>query len=152
MISRSFAELISRFFLTALLLTSVLAFQVQAQEEQPVEDTGKAETEEGKPEGYQLQRLDEPALPTDPIELRTEETQKKLEAQSWYMTGWLFKQREKYRDAMAAFEKATQVNPQFVQAYSALIEVALHLRESEKAIEFAMKAVEQDQDNFQLLR
>ena len=107
MISRSFAELISRFVLAALLLTSVSAFPVQAQEEKPVEDIGKAETEEGKPEGYQLQRLDDPALPTDPIELRTEEIQKKLEAQSWYMTGWLFKQREKYRDAMAAFEKAT---------------------------------------------
>lgn len=152
MISRSFAELISRFLLAAMLVTSVSVLPALAQDEKPGEDARKAQAEDKKPEGYQLQELDEPALPADPVELRTEETQKNLEAQSWYMTGWLFKQREKYREAMAAFEKATTINPKFVQAYSALIEVALHLRETEKAIEFAMKAVEQDKDNFQLLR
>ena len=165
MISRSFAELIARFLLATFLVTSVFTLPASAQDEKPADDdeksADKAEDksekkedakEDEKPKGYQLQRLDEPALPADPVELRSEEAQKQLEAQSWYMTGWLFKQREKYREAMTAFEKATQINPKFVQAYSALIEVALHLRETEKAIEFAMKAVEQDKDNFQLLR
>lgn len=134
---------------SALLLTTVLmtGFPLSA-----ADGEDEAASQEKKPEGYQLQQLDDPALPADPVELRSEAAQKKVEAQSWYMTGWLFKQRESYREAMAAFEKATQSDPKFVQAYSALIEVALHLRETEKAIDFAMKAVEQDKENFQLLR
>lgn len=160
MVSRPITRRILRRFTVAVLALSLLGLPLFAQEENVEPDRAgrkePAETKDaddaGKPEGYQLQPLDDPAHHAEPVELRTEETQKKLEAQSWYMTGWLFKQREKYREAMAAFEKATQINPKFVQAYSALIEVALHLRETEKAIQYAMKAVEEDQDNFQLLR
>ena len=113
-------------------------------------DEKEAAKEQGK--GYQLQELDEPALPADPVKLRSEADQNRVDAHSWYMTGWLFKQREEYREAMAAFEKATAVDPKFSQAYAALIEVALHLRETEKAIGYAMKAVDADPENFQLLR
>lgn len=131
----------------AFLMTVLASLPVHAADEKEA-----AKSDDEKPAGYQLQRLDEPALPADPVELRTDADQKRVEAHSWYMTGWLFKQREKYREAMAAFEKATDADPQFAQAYGALIEVALHLRETEKAIEYAMKAVKVDPENFQLLR
>ncbi|MFP6766156.1 MAG: tetratricopeptide repeat protein, partial [Planctomycetaceae bacterium] len=131
----------------AVVLTGVLSLPLRAQDE---EDSSVPR--EAASKGYQLQRLDEPALPVEPVGLRTEAEQKQIEAQSWYMTGWLFKQREKYREALAAFEKATEARPDFAQAYMALIEVSLHLRDSAKVVEYAKKAVEHDPGNFQLLR
>jgi tetratricopeptide (TPR) repeat protein len=131
----------------AFLITAISILPLRAADEK---EAAKPDAEDTK--GYQLQRLDEPALPADPVKLRTDADQKRVEAHSWYMTGWLFKQREKYREAMAAFEKATDADPNFSEAYSALIEVALHLRENEKAISYAVKAVQVDPENFQLLR
>jgi len=142
MITRSFISLPSAFA-----VMGFLGLSVAAQDE-----TNSSESPQSGPRGYQLQRLDEPALPAEPVELRTEADQKRIEAQSWYMTGWLFKQRERYREALSAFEKAAEIRPDFAQAYMALIEVSLHLRDSAKVVEYAKKAVEHDPENFQLLR
>jgi tetratricopeptide (TPR) repeat protein len=129
-----------------------IAFLISAFASLPLRAADEKETAKEPDKGYQLQRLDEPALPADPVKLRSDADENRVKAHSWYMTGWLFKQREKYREAMAAFEKATDADPKFSQAYAALIEVALHLRETEKAIGYAMKAVDVDPENFQLLR
>lgn len=115
-----------------------------------------AETEDEKGEkeirGLQLQRLDEPALPNDPVKPRTAEEDVRLNAQAWHMTGRLFHQREKYTQAQKAYEKAVELDPTSVHSYRALIEIALHLRQTQKAIDYALKAIEIDPDDFQLLR
>lgn len=110
------------------------------------------ETPPPEKKGLQLQRLDEPALPLKPVNPRTAEDELKLNAQSWLMAGRLLQQREKLREARDAYEQAEKLDPTNIRVYRALIELALQMRDADKAMEYAAKVVDLDPNDFQLLR
>lgn len=115
------------------------------------EDTGKATSVfEGRP--YQLQMLDEPAPLLVPVKPRTVDVERLGNAAAWYMTGRLHQQRDRFSDALKAYEKAAELEPGSIDILRAMIDMALRLNQGEKAIQYAIKAVELDPDDFQLLR
>lgn len=102
--------------------------------------------------GLQLQPLDEPLTPFEPQRPATEKEKKQVEAKAWYMTGVLLESRNEFREAFDAFRKAAELDPRAVAVYSHLIPLAFNLGQTELAIEYALKAVEHDPDDFELLR
>lgn len=111
---------------------------------------GGASVSEGRP--YQLQRLDEPAPLLVPINPRTVEIQQRGEAVAWYMTGRLHQQRQRFKEALEAFEKASKLEPTNIEIIRAMIDMALRLNDGAKAVQYAVDAVKLDPDDFQLLR
>ena len=146
--------------LMILLLTGpvVDAQEKEATQEKPGDAAKEAATQEpstdqtGEPAGIQIQRLDEPLFPFEPVKGRTEAEQKQVEARAWFLTGRLLQTRQKYRDALEAFEKASKRDPNSVRILRSLIEVSIHLRQTEKAVQYAIRAVELDPNDFELLR
>ena len=114
--------------------------------------TDSKKSDNPKAKGYQLQRLDEPAFPFEPVKGRDEETQRNLDATSWYLTGRLLNHRELYKEAMSAYQKSIELNPNRVETYRGMIDVALHLGDSKQVFELARKVVELDPEDFALLR
>lgn len=110
--------------------------------------------EDAKPakRGYQLQSLDEPALPFEPVKGRDEATQRNLDATSWFLTGRLLMIREQYKEALEALQKSVELNPNRPETYRGLIEVSQHLGDAKQVLEYARKIVELDPDDFGLLR
>jgi tetratricopeptide (TPR) repeat protein len=105
-----------------------------------------------KPKGYQLQLLDEPALPFEPVKGRSEEAQRKVDATSWFLTGRLLAHRELYKEALSAYKNSIELNPDRVETYRGMIEVSLHLGDAKQVMEYARKVVELDPEDFTLLR
>ena len=87
-----------------------------------------------------------------PIRARTPDDQKRLDAVSWFMKGRFLEQREDFKGALEAYEKAVQLNPNAVEVYRALIPLAFGLNDPDLAIKHALKAVELTPDDFQLLQ
>jgi tetratricopeptide (TPR) repeat protein len=105
---------------------------------------------EGRP--YQLQMLDDPAPLLVPVNPRTVEIEQRGTAAAWFMTGRLHQQRERFDEALKAYEKAAALEPGSIEIIRALIDIALRLDQGEKALKYAIDAVELDPDDFQLLR
>lgn len=115
-----------------------------------VEADRAASVFEGRP--YQLQMLDEPAPLMVPVNPQTVEIEQRGKAAAWFMTGRLHQQRERFDEALKAYEKAAALEPGSIEIVRAMIDMALRLNQSEKALKYAVDAVELDPDDFQLLR
>jgi len=102
--------------------------------------------------GYQLQSLDDPATPLKPVEGRTGERDRQVTSTAWYMTGRIMQKREQYREALEAYEKAEQLDPSSVTICRSLIEVSMQLRDMDRVLKYATRAVELDPDDFELSR
>ena len=113
------------------------------------EDRG-ASVFEGRP--YQLQRLDDPAPLLVPVTPRTVEVDQRNTAAAWFMTGRLHQQRERFAEALKAYEKSAAIKPGSIEIIRAMIDMALRLNQGEKALKYAIDAVKLDPDDFQLLR
>jgi tetratricopeptide (TPR) repeat protein len=105
---------------------------------------------EGRP--YQLQLLDEPAPLLVPVNPRTVEIEQRSTAAAWFMTGRLHQQRERFDQALKAYEKAAELEPGSIEVIRAMIDMALRLNQGDKALKYAIDAVKLDPDDFQLLR
>ncbi|MGZ0165058.1 MAG: tetratricopeptide repeat protein [Planctomycetales bacterium] len=115
-----------------------------------VEADRAASVFEGRP--YQLQRLDEPAPLLVPVNPRTVEIEQRGKAAAWFMTGRLHQQRERFDEALKAYEKAAALEPGSIEIVRAMIDMALRLNQGDKALKYAVDAVKLDPDDFQLLR
>ena len=115
-----------------------------------VEADRAASVFEGRP--YQLQRLDEPAPLMVPVNPRTVEIEQRGNAAAWFMTGRLHQQRERFDQALKAYEKAAALEPGSIEIVRAMIDMALRLNQGDKALKYAVDAVKLDPDDFQLLR
>ncbi|MHC4878078.1 MAG: tetratricopeptide repeat protein [Planctomycetota bacterium] len=129
------------------LLTAASPALAQNDETSPPQDAAA-----DAPRGLQIQRLDDPALPIKPVKPRSAEEEARVNARAWYMTGRVYQQKQDYRAARDAFEKARNLDPQAVYVYRDLIEVYFHLRKPDEAVKLAMEAVKLDPDDFELLR
>ena len=87
-----------------------------------------------------------------PIKARTPDQQKRLDSVSWFMKGRFLEQREEFKAALDAYEKAVELNPNAVEVYRALIPLAFGLNDAELATKYALKAIELTPDDFQLLQ
>ncbi|NQV24072.1 MAG: tetratricopeptide repeat protein, partial [Rhodopirellula sp.] len=117
----------------------------------PAAETDKgASVFEGRP--YQLQSLDEPAPLLVPVNPRTVDIEQRGTAAAWYMTGRLHQQRERFDEALKAYEKAAELDSGNIEIVRAMIDMALRLNQGDKALKYAMDAVKLDPDDFQLLR
>jgi len=105
---------------------------------------------EGRP--YQLQRLDDPAPLLVPVNPRTVEVDQRNTAAAWFMTGRIHQQRERFAEALKAYEKSAAIKPGSIEIIRAMIDMALRLNQGEKALKYAIDAVKLDPDDFQLLR
>lgn len=135
--------------------TSAVAALVDANAKAPSE-----RDEETKPldrprrpvEGYRLQLLDEPLELFQPSKPRTKETQTRVDALAWFMTGQLRESRNDFQAAFEAYSKAVELDPEAIAIYQRLIPLAFSLNKGDEGIRFAKKAVELDPENYQLLR
>jgi tetratricopeptide (TPR) repeat protein len=105
---------------------------------------------EGRP--YQLQSLDDPASLLVPVNPRTVDIEQHGEAAAWFMTGRLYQQRQRFKEALEAFEKASKLDPSNIEIIRSMIDMALRLNQGDKAVQYAVDAVKIDPDDFQLLR
>ncbi|MBI1311234.1 tetratricopeptide repeat protein [bacterium] len=104
------------------------------------------------PRGLQIQQLDDPALPIKPVKSRSAEEEAHVNARAWFLTGRVYQQKQDFRAARDAYEKARQLDPEATYVYRELIEVYFQLRQPDEAIKLAVKAVELDPGDFELLR
>ena len=102
--------------------------------------------------GYRLQILDDPVLPLEPAVPRTEKTQARVDAMSWYMTGRLRSLRGDQSAALEAFIKAVDLDDKAIQVYDVLIPLAYNLQQKETATKYALKAIQADPGNYRVLR
>lgn len=140
-------------------LTTIAAQAEPAQTEPAVADaaetnaaTAKDATSGFEDHPYQLQRLDEPAHLLDPTNPRTVQMEQQATATAWYMTGRLHQQRDRFTEAMEAYEKAAKLAPTNVDIVRAKIQVALELNQPGKALQYVIDTVKLDPDDYQLLR
>ncbi len=87
-----------------------------------------------------------------PVRERDTEGQKRIDAMGWFMKGRFLEQREEFKAALEAYEKAVQIDPSAVEVYRALIPLAFGINEADKAMKYALKAVELTPDDFLLLQ
>ncbi len=87
-----------------------------------------------------------------PLRDRDANSQKRIDAMAWFMKGRFLEQREEFKAALEAYEKAVQIDPGAVEVYRALIPLALGLNESDKVLNHAMKAIELTPDDAALLQ
>jgi tetratricopeptide (TPR) repeat protein len=87
-----------------------------------------------------------------PVRGRDTDSQKRIDAMAWFMKGRFLEQREEFKAALEAYEKAVQIDPSAVEVYRALIPLALGLNESDKVLNHALKAIELTPDDAALLQ
>lgn len=87
-----------------------------------------------------------------PVRDRDTSGQKRIDAMGWFMKGRFLEQREEFKAALDAYEKAVQIDPSAAEVYRALIPLAFGLNEADKAMNYALKAVELTPDDYQLLQ
>ncbi len=121
-------------------------------QEKPVEKPAEKSVEKAPPRQVLEQPGDDVAGPFEPLRPQTVEGQKLVEARARFMTGELYLQREQYKKALAEFEKASSLDPSNPQIYRSIMETALHLGDTAKVVESALKAVELAPDDYELLR
>lgn len=103
------------------------------------------------PSGYRLQETDDILQPLHPVQPRTAEMQNKVEALAWFATGRLLETRQDFRGALNAYRKAVELDPKSIEIYRALIPLAMQLDQTDEALRWAMRAVELDPQDYELL-
>lgn len=103
-------------------------------------------------EGIRFQELDDPVARLKPARPRTPEEQARVDAISWYAAGRVLESREENQSAMNAYRKAAELDPRAIVVYRSLISLSQKLNLGEEAVKWAMKAVELDPSDHQLLR
>ncbi len=87
-----------------------------------------------------------------PLKPRSAREQARVDAVSHFMAGTLHLARNDEQRAYASFQKAVKLSPESVEIYQALIPLAFSLNKEEEGLEYALKAVELDPNDHQLLR
>lgn len=105
-----------------------------------------------QPVDVSRQELDEPLTPLEPAKSRTPAEQKKVDAAAWFASGRVLEERGDFQAALNAYKKAIELDPTALPVYRAMIPLAFSLNASEDAIKWAIKAVELDPSDLQLLR
>lgn len=100
---------------------------------------------------FRRQEADDAVTPLVPTKPRTPEMQKKVEAAAHYATGRLLETRNELRRALEQYRKAVELDPTAVEVYRALVPLAMQLDQSEDAVRLALKAIELDPDDYELL-
>ncbi len=103
-------------------------------------------------DGYRLQDLDDPLELLQPKKPRTTSDQARLDGLAWYMTGRFREARNDFNGALDAYKKAVELYPDGVDIYHALVPLAFGLKRTTEAVQYALKAIELDPDNYRLLR
>lgn len=143
--------------MTASLLTAALCGTAQAAGARSIAliagaAATAADSATPRPGGLRLQETDPEAMPLQPVVPRTESTERKLEAISWYMTGRLYEIRNERRKAFEAYSKAIELDPQAAEVYRTIVPLAFQLDQVDDAVKYATKGVELIPEDHQLLR
>ncbi|GIX05116.1 MAG: hypothetical protein KatS3mg114_0985 [Planctomycetaceae bacterium] len=100
---------------------------------------------------FQTQPADDALTPLVPRTPRSPEVQNKLEAVTWYALGRLRETRRDLAGAFKAYRKAAELDPSSSHILRALVPLALQQDDSEEALRWALKALEHDADDYELL-
>ncbi len=100
---------------------------------------------------FRRQEADDAVLPLVPVKPRTPDDQKRVEAAAHFATGRLLETRNELRRALEHYRKAVELDPTAVEVYRSLVPLAMQLDQSEDAVRLALKAVELDPQDFELL-
>jgi tetratricopeptide (TPR) repeat protein len=101
--------------------------------------------------GFRLQPGDDEVLPLAPVKPRTGAMDNKLESLSWYGTGRLLETRSDFKAAIKAYRKALELDPNALEVYQSLIPLAMQEGQVEEALQWAVKAVELDPQDYELM-
>ncbi len=101
---------------------------------------------DARAEATEKPELFRPARPLTPA------AQQQIDAKAWFMKGRLHESREEFREALAAYEKSIDLDPTAGPVYRALIPLAFGLNEQDRAIKYALKAIELAPDDVDLLQ
>ncbi len=138
-----------------LLATAFLASQAElAASPLPLaaDDTTPPQGKAPKKPGYRLQPGDDEALPIDEVNPRTKQGQARIDALGWFMTGRLREKRNDFKGAYEAYQRAVAIDPTAVAIYRVLVPLAFSLHQTDDAVKYAMKAIELDPNDYELLR
>lgn len=100
---------------------------------------------------FRQQEADDAILPLVPKQPRTPTEQNKVEAAAHFATGRLLETRNELRRALEQYRKAVELDPTAVEVYRALVPLAMQLDQSEDAVRLALKAIELDPNDYELL-
>jgi tetratricopeptide (TPR) repeat protein len=100
----------------------------------------------------QRQPGDDPATPLNPVEARTPQEQRVLDAVAHYMAGELYLERGRLNDALEELEQAIDLDPKSIAPYQLYIPTAVREGQHEQAQKYALKAAQHAKEGVQLLR
>lgn len=103
------------------------------------------------PPAIQLQDADDRSDPLVPVKPRTATDQNRLEAAAHFATGRLHENRNELRKAVEEYRKAIALDPAAIEVYRAIVPLALQLDQPEEALRLALKAIELDPQDSELL-
>ncbi|HUG91342.1 MAG TPA: tetratricopeptide repeat protein [Planctomycetaceae bacterium] len=111
-------------------------------------------TEAPRPEAREsrLQPGDDVTRPLESARPRTAVDQNRVDALSWFMTGQLRERRNDFKGALDAYREAVKLDPNSVGIYRELVPLAFSLNQTDDAVKYALKAVELDPQDYELLR
>lgn len=136
--------------LNAVALVTPLAAQSP---EPPAKPENPPRTEPGEQPALlgegRLQLSDDALFPIEPV---NPDAGISKQALAWYMTGQLRQSRNDFAGALKAFEQALALDPDSIAVYRSLVPLAFSMNQTEKAVDYALKAVELDPDDYLLLR
>lgn len=104
-----------------------------ALDEQPAQPTAR---------GLKFQELEDPVEPFEPKRQRTKAEEARINAMAAFARGRILEEREEFRGAMAAYEKAIEFDPTAMPVYKALIGLANSMRRGDLVIKWITKAAE----------
>lgn len=124
------------------------ALQPEADSEDPPSEAPRPSA--GK--GFRSQPGDDVARPLAPVDPRTAADQKRVDAMAWFMTGELRKRRNDFKGALDAYREAVKLDPDSIGIYRELVPLAFSLNQTDDAVKYALKAIELDPQDYELLR
>lgn len=139
---------------TCLVLGGVDFVEAQTAAEPPAKAAETPVNPAAKPAGkpLQFQEGEDPIEPLEAVQPRNAQAANNVAARAWYGTGRILEAANDFRGAYNAYKKAVELDPKAVVVYRSLIQLAFNLNQVDDAIRYAMKAVELDPTDFQLLR
>lgn len=105
-----------------------------------------------RPAGLRLQPGDDVAKPIEPIRKRSQDDEKRLDAEAWFGIAKLRESRGDFRGALDAYREAAERDPQRIAIYRGLVPLAFSLNEGEDGLKFALKLVELDPGDASLMQ